>query len=290
MRHTFLIVAVLISQYAWSENPAPGAAKAGKPQQAQSAKGENKGASDKQLAEKTPLIINNIFSPNEAKTPSNNDSKNCCEESSWKGIWEAIAAIATAILAVITWFLVVYTKQLWASTAKIANDTKESSERQLRAYVHVSHSMISASETKEAPPATLQIIREGAYVFSEIKFKNAGKTPAHDCVSHIGIHLADWPLKEVLPKLSFDESDRLSKLSLGPGMKRLSRACSGLPLDAEKLGFLKSGGKAIFIYGAIRYRDAFNGTHTTHFRYYTGGPVGINSNNLAAHPEGNEAD
>ncbi len=45
------------------------------------------------------------------------------EESAWKWGWDAIAAIATAILAVVTGFLVSYTKKLWRSTSELVRET-----------------------------------------------------------------------------------------------------------------------------------------------------------------------
>jgi hypothetical protein len=51
---------------------------------------------------------------------------------------------------------------------------------------------------------------------------------------------------------------------------------------------LHEGHYAIFVYGEVRYKDAFGKDRVSRYRYFTGGATGLRGPELAAHDEGNE--
>jgi hypothetical protein len=61
------------------------------------------------------------------------------------------------------------------------------------------------------------------------------------------------------------------------------------PLTAEDFAGLKSGKRAIFVYGEITYLDVFGKRRFTRYRYFTGGATGVRGVRLNGHEDGNEA-
>ena len=56
---------------------------------------------------------------------------------------EWLVAIFTGLLVVVTAWLAVYTYRLWGATDRLVTDAKDTSQRQLRAYVSVKEAKIS---------------------------------------------------------------------------------------------------------------------------------------------------
>jgi hypothetical protein len=178
-----------------------------------------------------------------------------------------IAAFLQAIGAIGTVWLIY--RQLMTSRA------------QLRAYVVVSSAgIVSADDDKETAPVAV------------VTIQNSGQTPAHDVVNVSGIAIDLFPPP---PTLSLTITDHdfaavgRSRETLGPGNTSVSRVSAGrLLMDEEKKGIIEGVG-AIYVYGEIRYKDAFGKRRWTRYRLMMGGPVGIRGGQLAGCEEGNEA-
>ena len=193
---------------------------------------------------------------------------------------EWLVAIFTGLLVVVTAGLAVYTYRLWGATDRLVTDAKDTSQRQLRAYVSVKNGKISELSTTEHIMAKLTII-------------NCGNTPAYALQKVSGITLAEFPLQhdiasQITSKFADGDFPK-SKETLGPGAKLQMMGQFSTLLEDTHISAIKSGTSAIYFFGEIRYLDAFERPQYMKFRYFVGGGAGIEGNQFAAYQEGNEA-
>jgi len=156
---------------------------------------------------------------------------------------------------------------------EIVTVTRDSAERQLRAYVTISGCGISDLKTTKGP------------IKATLTMKNVGQTPAYDVVhpSAIGIHS--------FPRTDFPAPPQdlpLSKQVLGPNGIAYKFHTYRVLTDEENDG-ITAGKMAIYVFGEVRYRDVFGNSHTTKYRYMIGGRVGLRGKHMAACDDGNEA-
>jgi hypothetical protein len=170
-----------------------------------------------------------------------------------------------------------------ADTAKIQAEVavgtlkamQDTAERQLRAYVF-------------AAGAKLTDFSAGKIVRASFVVKNTGQTPAYDLAVIYGMGADFRPPSE---KLDVDWSAfNPPRGSVGPGQTthcypELSKAISQDLIDQ-----IAAGKAAIWVWGEIRYKDAFNKDRKTRFRFIHEGatktdPPGL----MATDTEGNEA-
>jgi hypothetical protein len=191
-------------------------------------------------------------------------------------IFSGFLAIFTAVLAIFTFKLFQVGRDQHDRLKETIDHAKDSSERQLRAYI-----LVEATG--------LEDLVDGGSPRAAVTFRNVGQTPAYEVVCHGRMAICPFPLQEDLPALNWSEVRR-SKEPLGPTLKR-SKTEVGFPVLGEvpHLFGLRSGDWAIYVYGEIRYKDAFDKPHTTKYRFFSGGLIGIESG-LTAYHEGNEAD
>jgi hypothetical protein len=152
------------------------------------------------------------------------------------------------------------------------NHMRDSSERQLRAYVGISVGYI---DFKNRIPI--------AYV----KFKNAGQTPAYDVRTWIHTWYERHPLTVNLPVP--DDGFERGKSIIHPGGHESISSPPKNPICADHFGFVGTEEWTIYVYGEIQYRDAFGKQRYTKYRLIYGGPEGGSSGRLCADTEGNEA-
>jgi hypothetical protein len=160
-------------------------------------------------------------------------------------------------------------------------DTRQSSERQLRAYI-----VVGEAECVFVPNGnTLGIIR----------FKNTGQTPAYRMRVYGQANIFDWPLDEgrltepeVIPEASSEP--------LGPLMVRDHHGQAA----GASMATLTNGTRALVVWGYAIYNDAFGIERHTYFRFFAGGATRLRSTNairdglvvyqMSAHQNGNDAD
>src|ERR1041385_1011185 len=131
----------------------------------------------------------------------------------------------------------------------------ETAERQLRAYVLVDSALMKFPET--------------AVPEAQVHFRNSGQTPAYDVHGWIATWFAEYPLKENLPEPSSDF--RKGTETLAPGRHSVFLAPRKPPLAPQFLQILGTPQFTLYVYGEIRYRDAFKKDRFTRFRLIHGG-------------------
>ncbi len=149
-----------------------------------------------------------------------------------------------------TGVLTIYTYRLWSSG-------RESSERQLRAYI-----CVSGPEKNQGPSSVIE--------YAKYKITNAGKTPAYKV--------------RILEKLFWDvDGEKLSKNEFPmPGPQILG---PNSVLEREMWALGNSNG-TLRLEGTVTYEDAFGGNRFTSFRFewssleerYIASPNGNNGN------------
>lgn len=161
--------------------------------------------------------------------------------------------------------------------AWIADDT---AKRQLRAYVNVHLAKIKDPVCPGCVPSAV------------ITLKNYGQTPAYHWQAWHKVMIAEtfdkkhWTVTnpEALPQGGG------TKGILGPGQTTDAEVRNTtLRLTPQQVQALNDGRLTLFVFGYIRYRDAFEIQRTTTYRYIYGGPVGLGPSFPQA-DEGNEAD
>lgn len=180
-----------------------------------------------------------------------------------------ITAIATALLAYITWKLV-----------SLGRDQEQTNKQQLRAYV-----LMRANSIRD--------ICIGSHPVVEVEVMNYGRTPANNFRVNIGPLVFDeFANASSLPALQPIDDRVGGREVLGPGGPRTLTFRLNVAMDAARIAQLTARTHAIFAYGEIHYRDVFERKHTTNFRLFVGGPIGVAPGviqSLVAHDEGNEA-
>jgi hypothetical protein len=181
-----------------------------------------------------------------------------------------LTAVATILIAYFTFSLRLATDRLWQAGERQLDYLRESSERQLRAYVHV----------EEAP------IRFSNDVFTvEFRIKNFGQTPAHSVWVNYAFEAV--PCKDKEPVRIPVPDDNYSLGSIAP-------LTDFYQLDAEvrdvSLPSVADGDCAIYLVGTITYVTVFNRTRQTNFRYLVGGEIGWeDESEMSADDNGNDA-
>jgi len=188
---------------------------------------------------------------------------------------DLVTAAATIVIALFTFTLWRATDRLWDAGERQLAHLNETAERQLRAYVNI-----------------IKIIGrnlDDRHAFT-IEIRNYGQTPAYDVRTEGAIVLTtQTPLEHELA-LPADPPFIGGAGTLAPGAENHIRIEIKPPLSNEELDQVRLGTKAIYIFGRIRYIDAFNHHRQTSFRYLIGGGELISpTGNCAIAREGNEA-
>lgn len=185
---------------------------------------------------------------------------------------------------------VLFAVQAW-SLKKSVIDAGNKEQRELRAYIHLTdHKIIGVDDlnsltkfipanwdkdTAIVPPKSFG----EAKISYKITFRNFGQTPAHDVMGDARTKVATYPLslnhRNMLPPLvtrkdlqirSNGLHDVLIDGSLGPGGENdLEISLPALTENEILLLTLGGDNAAIYFYGRIEYRDAFNQDRETNF-------------------------
>jgi hypothetical protein len=166
---------------------------------------------------------------------------------------EGIIAIFTVILALSTVFL-------WRATRDLVNEARETSRRQLRAYVFTDGGAIDLTNGPFRYSPELPDIPDGVFVRVHTVFKNFGQTPAYE--------FTVWRLIDILDA----ENPRFGKIGMGItkdviGPGGVSEITAQRPITSAELAAVKDGTKFIYSWGRIEYVDAFK--KRQHFEFYS---------------------
>jgi hypothetical protein len=165
-------------------------------------------------------------------------------------------------------------------TERIIAQTRDSAEKQLRAYV-----CLTRAEMKIGPK----------FIRVHIHTKNSGQTPAYNVRQWIHQWITDYPLKETLPEPPDDLP--MSNAALGPGDHLIMPAgWENLPSNLV----VGTRERTVYIYGKVTYQDAFGRNRFTKYRLILGpnqvegqplvSTSGVVDVLLSPYTEGNEQD
>lgn len=209
---SLLITVVLsVGVSAASEPPSPTPPKAGHKPEAHSKQHEQRAAGDQRGTENSPVFIKVIPSlPVEPDPAKESDNRHDYASSEWWLVY------ITAALVAATCGLIIYTARLWSATKALAEDAKQTAERQAR---EMQESLLIAGRSADAALKTAQHMQaaERAYVkmshfrpgltfkqngqtcqvIIQVKIRNFGRTPA--TVTDVLLNIKRLPANEALP-------------------------------------------------------------------------------------------
>jgi hypothetical protein len=142
------------------------------------------------------------------------------------------------------------------SASQSVRVTKQTGERQLRAYVFLSDKDAFQQVTFEA----------GKPPFGIINIKNFGQTPAYNIQLQRGSFCAPWPMPDDfnLPDENFDAD--AGGATLAPASETLFLIYpEGPSVDTSIVDLVRVGKSTFYLWGRIRYTDAFEKVRTTEF-------------------------
>jgi len=216
-----------------------------------------------------PIAVSILPAPN-AETKAATQEK--AEEK--KAFNDRLIACSTVILALVTTALAIFTAFLWKATNKLVGSTKDTAERQLRAYINISHGKV------------LYINDPQNRIF-QLDIKNFGQTPAYEVSTVFKCIVREYPLGKSNPLESVTSEEHQIFSVLGPTCEY--RRDMIAPYNGEWVEpKIIDGSAAIYGFGEIRYRDAFGVQRVTEFRYMCQGE-GITQGCVAPCEEGNNA-
>lgn len=226
-----------------------------------------KGATEQRGTEAAPLFVKTPGAATDAERKHEAYEKH---EKPWN---ETALAYATIALAGITLALAVFTALLWCATRKLVIDAKETSKRQLRAYLSV-----DAAELRDL---AIDLKPEG-----QIRIKNTGATPAYDVTTLIMLTAVKDPfelaghLKRAVP---------VGPSQIGPGGALSPTSVIDMAMTQTLLDALTTKSHTLYLHGRIDYTDVFRRPHWTTFRCAQD-PDRIGTARLRICSEGNDAD
>jgi hypothetical protein len=189
--------------------------------------------------------------------------------------------ITDTLVAAFTALLFFATLALWWSTRSLVRGAEETAQRQLRAYVFVETASITHVDDNEGVPEAI------------VTIKNFGQTPAYRLVNLTSLALCRYPAPPHIA--SAMEQDMLAGITastdMGPGHFQHAPVSNGIgrSFTEDEMQGLASGKYVIYVYGRVRYVDAFGNKQLTKYRFMSGGPAGVRGGQLAGCEEGNEA-
>lgn len=187
------------------------------------------------------------------------------------GTW---VAIFTFMLFTSTTGLGVATYALWRVTRQSLLDTRLNNERSLRAYVCMVRARLEGFRLGEIPSVMITL-------------ENSGQTPAYGLHGARDIDIREYPLTSELR--AFDEGADWPKIILGPRSEHMPTISYDRHINAEDLIEVKRGRRALYVWGFVRYTDAFGQTRSSEYCLYYIGDESQNPVGMLAYPAGNNA-
>src|SRR5712691_3254173 len=161
-----------------------------------------------------------------------------------------VVALSTIVMAIFTIALFVATLLLWVGGER-------HSERELRAYVFPVEIKIENFKTQTPIVGFVQV-------------KNTGQTPAYKFTCYAKMTAGPFPQKD----FSISEQTNLPVAYLGPGETMWFTPRGDHLLTNEQSEAITQGTAAIYVFGEIRYVDAFKKQRRTGFRAIARGDHG----------------
>jgi len=164
-----------------------------------------------------------------------------------------VAASATIVIAGFTLALWIATILLWETGEQQLTLARESSERQLRAYVTLKDAICHA-------------LVVGKKVTVHLPMKNSGQTPAYAVRIWVNVEILKISSDPDLAGPSHKDEDEESAGVVSSGLELHTPASSDDPLSQEDFDAIERGEKAVYVHGRIDYIDVFKRACFTDFR------------------------
>ncbi|WP_139350590.1 hypothetical protein [Rhodanobacter sp. B04] len=253
MRVWIAVLMLFWCEMAFSQPPVPAPAEGVQHKQTQSGEANKATSGEIQAAAKVPTLVEIVRTKadEDAHTEERQDKKKSSFYERLVG-WATFAmAFITLALVIGTGFLARYTFNLWKITGKLSTDAQATSQRQLRAYVHISDVSINSIYAEKK-------------VTAQIPIKNFGQTPAYDVRIWVDICAQEISLTPNLSTLIHDGTS--ARGILPPGFDFKVPVSSNGVLPQAVYDEIAASKKAIYIWGRIDYSDTFGRRCFTKFR------------------------
>lgn len=132
--------------------------------------------------------------------------------------------------------------------------SRDAEQRQLRAYVFI------------GPPRQAPEFGDGTIpIRGLLSLKNGGQTPAYNLTDWSVVVVSGYP-RPSASDFTFVDDRLLSPRVLNPQTDMGLVFHQTTPLTTNELTEFKAGSKAIYVYGEIKYMDAFKVPHISRYR------------------------
>lgn len=163
-------------------------------------------------------------------------------------------------------------------------ETRQTSRRELRAYVDVAETGFSDGTHIERPAHLVKGVISAAAVI-----RNSGQTPAKSIIHWSAVTICKIDEENTLvPASSVGIPSDDNSLPAGGTMTAI-RVMERKPTAAERRG-IKAGTHAVYIYGRVTYRDVFGVSHASNYRMLWHGSLPFPANpSMTFSLEGNKS-
>ena len=242
MKTIVLLIALAFSigVLAQSNPPAPTQLKATAKPKADSEKNETKPDADKRGTKDFPAVIEiGKSSLIQVETTDKNEKRHDYSGGEWWLVY------LTAALVAVTLVLAVFTALLWKKTGALVRETKDTSQKQLRAYVFMENTVTESIIN----PQTQEVV--GCNIV--VHWKNSGQTPARTVQVRTVTLITDQPLPDTKQFVAEGPNPEPIPFSMGPGVTNTSAAA---PFPITQLNSALEGNH-IYFWGWAEYDDIF---------------------------------
>lgn len=255
MRAFLLIVVLSVCGYSFAESepPIPTPTESGKREQTPLPKAKYEATKNLRGTHDSPFVVDILPVPNADKIAERKS-----EQENEKSTLDGLIAWSTIALAVITFFLALFTACLWASTKKLVTGAEDTAQRQLRAYLSIT-------------PAGLEKINPNEMFHFRFTCLNGGQTPAYSVRYNGILDIIEHPISENYPFPALPR--KLPYLAMVPprtpigGHLLATNKINKADIVEILTGKGEGEGKRLYIFGQIDYIDAFGKNHWTRFCY-----------------------
>ncbi len=172
-----------------------------------------------------------------------------------------MVAVGTIFIAIFTIVLGLFTVSLAGSTQELVRETRQTGERQLRAYISIT--------PKNVMNWKLNTVTNR--VGFEFEIRNHGQSPGFEICYDYWMGFADSPFPKGFELPSVDRQYDQNN-SLFPDAEVPVRLIFERVLTAEEINDIELGSKRFHLWGIMRYRDIFKENRTPKFSFSFGGP------------------
>lgn len=168
----------------------------------------------------------------------------------------AITALASVVVAIFTWTLWASSERMWLVTDASLQHSRETAERQLRAYITV--------QTGEA------YRQRGGPKGWRFEFRptilNTGQTPAYSVnIRGTVVFLSTEEAENFNWEDNLPPTAKVGVLTLGTQQNRFTRAVMSRRLTRAELRQFSSGSHDFYVFGKVTYQDTFRIDHSTRY-------------------------